>query len=144
MSKFDRATNNSVVLLVTLLVLLVWGFAAFNKMNEGVPQWFIDLFKNTLLAKMPGLSASFWFVTTIEATGCALALCSLVRLEFLKPRLPLLRLALLTSIGIFLALEFGTLLAGDLAGQERLFNYFVLNVVMYVFVDRHERTQAGH
>ncbi len=38
----------------------------------------------------------------------------------------------------FLMLEFGVLVASDMKGQERLFNYFVLSLVIYLFLDRYE------
>lgn len=130
--------NQLVVLVVNLLVLELWGFASIGKIHSGVPNWFIELFKNTHFEMIPGLSASFWMIVAAEFTAFFLALISLLRMEFLKDRLPFLRAALLMGVVNFLMLEFGVLVASDMKGQERLFNYFVLSLVIYLFLDRYE------
>ncbi len=61
--------NQLVVLVVNLLVLELWGFASIGKIHSGVPNWFIELFKNTHFEMIPGLSASFWMIVAAEFTA---------------------------------------------------------------------------
>ena len=140
MNHLNLRTNQIAILLVNILVLCLWGFAGIGKIVRGfeVPSWFIDTFKDSMLASFPGHGISYYSIVFAEITAFVLAVVSLFRLEFIKPQLPFLRLTLLLSIANFLMLEFGVLLIGDSAGQPRLFNYFVLCLIMYAFLDRHE------
>ncbi len=138
-----KKLDQIICLFINIMVLCLWGFAGFGKVIEGVPSWFNDLFQHTFLATFPGLALSFWFITLLELIGFFLALISLIRREFLKKQLSYLRLCLAHTVFVFLTLEFGVLLANDLPGQERLFNYFVLSLVLYLTVTRHESLQKS-
>jgi hypothetical protein len=76
------------LLAINLLFLMVWGFAGLGKVRSGVPAWFGDKFGATILARFPGLTASFWLLTLAELLAFALALAALLRGEFLSRGAP--------------------------------------------------------
>src|SRR4051812_35253651 len=122
MKQLDTRTNQITVLLINILIICLWGFAGIGKIAGGleVPSWFVDTFKNSLLASFPGYEISYYSIVFAEITAFTLALLSLFRLEFTKVRLPFLRLSLVLSVANFLMLEFGVLLIRDSASQPRL------------------------
>ena len=113
------------LLAINLLLLMIWGFAGFSKLREGMPAWFDGKFGKTFLATFPGLPATFWLLTFSELLAFALALAALARIEFLRRRpANLLSLAAAWSLFVFLQLGFGQWLTGDFNGAFQQFMYF--------------------
>jgi hypothetical protein len=102
------------LLAINLLFLTIWGFAALGKVINGMPSWFDGKFGQTVLAKFPGLTASFWLLTLSELLALALALAALGRGEFLGRRAPaFLSAALVWSLLVFVQLGFGQWLTNE-------------------------------
>src|SRR5262245_26437200 len=96
------------LLAINLSFLMVWGFAGLDKLRNGVPPWFGDKFGATILARFPGLTASFWLLTVAELIAFALALIALLRGEFLSRCPPVwLTTMLVWSLFVFVQLGFG-------------------------------------
>jgi hypothetical protein len=113
------------LLAVNLLFATIWGFAALGKLLNGVPSWFDAKFGKTLLAKFPGLTASFWLLTLSESLALALAVVALGRGEFLGRRSPVfLSATLVWSLFVFVQLGFGQWLTSDFNGAFQQFVYF--------------------
>jgi hypothetical protein len=77
------------LLAINLLFLMVWGFTGLDKLLNGPPDWFGDKFGRTILARFPGLAASFWLLAVAELLAFLLAALALLRGEFLGRRPPL-------------------------------------------------------
>ena len=113
------------LLAINLLLLMIWGFAGFSKLRDGMPAWFDDKFGKTFFATFPGLPATFWLLTISEVLAFALALAALVRIEFVRRRpANLLSLAAAWSLFVFLQLGFGQWLTGDFNAAHQQFMYF--------------------
>lgn len=114
---------------------MVWGFAGLSKLASGYPAWFPDKFGPTLLAKFPGLTASFWLLAGAEVLAFALALIALMRGEFLGRRpSTLLTWMLVWSLFVFVQLGFGQWLTSDFSAGAQLFAYFAGTLVALHFV----------
>ena len=123
------------LLAINLLFLMVWGFGGLGKLQSGVPSWFGDKFGATILAKFPGLTASFWLLTVAELLAFALALLALLRGEFLGRRpTTWLGLMLVWSLFVFVQLGLGQWLTADYAGTFQLFAYFGITLLALQFV----------
>ncbi len=123
------------LLAINLLFLMVWGFAGLSKVASGYPAWFPDKFGLTLLAKFPGLSASFWLLTGAEVLAFTLALLALLRGEFLGRRpTTVLTWMLVWSLFVFVQLGFGQWLTSDFNAGAQLFAYFAGTLVALHFV----------
>ncbi len=132
LSSFHR---NGALLAINLLFLMVWGFAGLGKVQSGVPSWFGDKFGATILARFPGLTASFWLLTAAELLAFILALVALLRGEFLGRRpLTLLTAMLVWSLFVFVQLGFGQWLTSEYNGTFMLFTYFGITLVCLHFV----------
>ena len=124
-SILPRLLRPGALLAINLLFLMVWGFAATDKLLHGMPSWFGDKFGKTLLAKFPGVTGSFWLLALAELLAFALAGAALLRGDFLGRRAPmLLTAALVWSLFVFVQLGFGLWLTGDFAGGFQQFMYF--------------------
>ena len=122
--------RSGALLAINLLFLMAWGFAGVGKLLDGVPPWFEGKFGQTLLAKFPGLSASFWLLAAAELAAFALALVALVRLEFLGQRRPVWLVGTLVwSLFVFVQLGFGQWLTADYNATFQLFAYFGVTLV---------------
>jgi len=122
-------------LAINLLFLMVWGFAAGEKFVNGPPAWFHGKFGPTFLAKLPGLTATFWLLAVSELLAFALAALALGRAEFLERRAPVvLGWMLAGSLFVFVELGFGQWLTGDYAAGAQLFTYFAGTLVAVHFV----------
>ena len=83
-----------------------------------------------LLARFPGLTASFWLLAAAELLAFALALLALARGEFLGRRTPTcLTLMLTWSLFVFIQLGFGQWLTAEYNGTFQLFAYFGVTLV---------------
>jgi hypothetical protein len=123
------------LLAVNLLFLMVWGFAGLEKVFHGPPAWFGTKFGATILAKFPGVTASFWLLAMAEVAAFLLAAIALGRGEFVQRRAPIvLSWALAWSLLVFVQLGFGQWLLGDYTGGAQLFTYFAGNLVALHFV----------
>jgi len=123
------------LLAINLLFLMVWGFTGIGKIQSGVPSWFCDKFGATILARFPGLTASFWLLTVSELLAFALALVALLRGEFLGGHPPVWRTTMLVwSFFVFIQLGFGQWLTDEFNGTFQLFAYFGLSLVALQFV----------
>ena len=117
--------RRAALLAINLLFLMIWGFTGLGKLAQGKPAWFADKFGNTVLARFPGLDATFWLLALGETFAFALALLALARAEFLKSAEPvILRWMLVWSLFIFIQLGFGQWLTSDFNSTVQLFTYF--------------------
>jgi hypothetical protein len=123
------------LLAINLLFLMVWGFTGLGKLASGYPAWFPDKFGPTLLAKFPGLTASFWLLAGAEVLAFGLAVVALFRGEFLGRRPPTwLTWLLVWSLFVFVQLGLGQWLTSDFNAAAQLFVYFVGTLVALQFV----------
>jgi hypothetical protein len=132
------------LLAINLLYLMVWGFTGIGKIQSGVPSWPGDKFGATILAKFPGLAASFWLLAAAEVLAFALALVALLRGEFLIRRAPtFLATMLVWSLFVFIQLGFGQWLTAEYNGTFQLFVYFGVTLVALQFVAPTSARPAG-
>ncbi len=111
------------LLAINILFLIIWGFAGFDKLLNGMPGYFPEKFGATFMAKFPGLAATFWSLALAELAAFAMAAIALARLEFLRDPLWLARM-LAWSLFVFLMLAFGQWLTREFAGAFQQFCYF--------------------
>jgi hypothetical protein len=123
------------LLAINLLFLVVWGFQGLGKAINGMPSWFDSKFGDTILAKFPGLTASYWLLTASELLAFALAAIALLRGEFLGWCRPTwLTLMLTWSLFVFVQLSFGQWLTSDFNATFQLFTYFGVTLLALHFV----------
>jgi len=125
------------LLAINLLFLMVWGFTSLGKFISGKPPWFDDKFRETILAKVPGLTPSFWLLAGAELVAFLMALGALGRGEFLEKQARdpwLLKLMLVWSLFVFVMLGFGQWLTSEFNGTAQLFSYFAGTVVCLHYV----------
>jgi hypothetical protein len=119
------------LLAINLLFVMVWGFAAIDKLRDGVPAWFPDKFGKTFLSSFPGLSLTFWTLAASETLAFVLGIVALLRLELLgggrEPRW--LTATLVWSLFVFLQLGFGQWLTAEFNGAFQQFVYFTGTLV---------------
>jgi len=129
-ARASRWCRAGALLAINLLFLMVWGFTGLGKVASGVPDWFDGKFGATILAKFPGLAATFWILALSELLGFVLAVLALLRGEFLE-RKPLLFLPVMLVLGlfIFVQLSFGQWLTNEFNATAQLFAYFAGNLV---------------
>ncbi|HTI69407.1 MAG TPA: hypothetical protein VMF06_05550 [Candidatus Limnocylindria bacterium] len=133
----ERWMRPLVLFAITLLYLMVWGFAGIGKVIDGRPPWFAEKFGPTFLGRFPGVAASFWWLTLMELLAFALAAMALLRFEFLRqPAAPWLKGSLTISLFVFLQLGFGLWLTNDFNGGFQQFVYFGLTLVAIQYVQR--------
>jgi hypothetical protein len=114
---------------------MVWGFTGLGKLLQGKPDWFYDKFGQTILAKFPGLTASFWLLAGAETLAFLLALAAVGRGEFLEKRVPhILKSMLVFSLFVFVLLGFGQWLTNEYNGTAQLFAYFAGTLICLHFV----------
>lgn len=140
-----RLTRQGALLAINLLFLMVWGFAAFDKLIHGKPDWFADKFGKTVLATFPGLTASFWLLAMTELAAFALALAALLRGEFLNNKEPkFLGATLVWGLFVFVQLGFGQWLTAEYNATHQLFMYFCGTLVALHFVTRAGEAVPGN
>lgn len=123
------------LLAINLLFLMVWGFTGLGKVQSGVPSWFGDKFGTTILAKLPGLPATFWLLAASELLAFALAVMALLRGEFLCRRPPAcLTATLVWSLFVFIQLGFGQWLTAEYNGTFQQFGYFGFTLLALQFI----------
>ncbi len=141
--KENRAVNvfrnkwprTGALLAINLLFLMVWGFAGVGKLVNGYPVWFNDKFGSTILARFPGLPASFWLLTVAELFAFALAVIALLRGEFLGCRSSSCLTGMLVwSLFVFVQLGFGQWLTSEFNGAFQMCVYFGVTLVALQFV----------
>lgn len=127
--------RSGALLAINLLLLMVWGFAGFDKAQHGMPAWFEAKFSATILGRVPGVTASFWLLAAAELFGFGLALVALVRGDFLRRSTPVWLMAAATwSLWIFLQLAFGQWLLADFNATFQMFVYFGVTLMMLHFM----------
>ena len=135
-SAFPSLHRCGALLAINLLFLMVWGFTGLDKLVNGPPGWFGDKFGQTILARFPGLAASFWLLAAAELLAFLLATVALLRGEFLGRRPPLgLTTMLVWSLFVFIQLAFGQWLTAEYNGTFQLFTYFGVTLVALQFVN---------
>ena len=123
-----------VLLAINLMFLMIWGFTGIGKVLDGMPPWFGDKFGQTILASVPGLTASFWLLTLAELLSFVLATAALLRGEFLGRRpATFLQVMLVWSLFVFLQLAFGQWLTAEYNGTVQIFTYFGVTLIAYQF-----------
>jgi hypothetical protein len=134
-SAYPTWMRSAALLAINLLFLMVWGFTGLGKLFSGPPSWFPDKFGQTVLARFPGLTASFWLLALAELLAFALAAIALLRGEFINRRPPTWLTAMLTwSLFVFVQLGFGQWLTAEYNGTFQLFTYFGVTLVALQFV----------
>lgn len=125
---------------IHLLVFIYVGGSGLEKFYSGeVPEWFLVTFRPTFLARIPGLTVSYYSIATLEITCALVALASLVRREFLPGRSKaLLKWSLLLCTVLFLQLGFGRRLAGEYERSANQFIYFVGFLLLLAYVEKQE------
>jgi len=132
------------LLAINLSFLMVWGFAGLGKVQSGVPSWYGDKFGATILARFPGLTASFWLLTAAELFALILALVALLRGEFLGRRPPTwLATMLVWSLFVFIQLGFGQWITAEYNGTFQLFAYFGVTLVALQYVAPNSARPVG-
>lgn len=130
-----RWLRAATLLAINLLFLMVWGFTGVGKVLNGPPDWFPDKFGATILARFPGLGATFWILAVGEVAAFGLAGAALVRGEFLGRRPPLLLAAMLVwSLFLFVQLGLGQWLTSEFNATQQLFMYFCGTLLALGFV----------
>ncbi len=133
------------LLAINILLLMIWGFAGWSKLRDGMPSWFDGKFGKTFLATFPGLPATFWILTASEVVAFALALAALARLEFLRQGTATwLSLTTVWSLFVFLQLGFGQWLTGEFNGAFQQFMYFCGTLLALQCVQGTARPAAGN
>ena len=123
------------LLAINLLFIMVWGFAGLGKLLNGMPSWFDSKFGSTILARVPGLTITFWLLAGSELLALLLAAIALLRGEFLGRFRPTWLTAMLVwSLFVFVGLCFGQWLTADFNGTFQLFTYFGVTLVALHFV----------
>ena len=137
-NQIQNAPRIGALLAINLLFVMVWAFTGISKVQSGVPSWFADKFGATMIAKFPGLTASFWLLTAAELLALALAVVALLRGEFLGRREPTFLTAMLVwSLFVFIQLGFGQWLTSEFNGTFMLFAYFGVTLIALQFVAPH-------
>jgi len=132
------------LLAINLLFLMVWGFSGIGKFGSGVPPWFGGKFGQTILARFPGLTASFWLLAAAELLAFILALIALVRGEFLGRRPPTWLTAMLVwSLFVFVQLGLGQWLTAEYNATFQLFTYFGITLLALHFVNQSSLHSIG-
>lgn len=142
-ARLRRWCEDGTRLAINGLFLMVWGFAAWGKVRDGMPSWFTEKFGPTVLGAFPGVKAAFWGLTGAEILGAVLAMTAMVRLEFLRSSPAVwLEATIVWSLFVFLALGFGLWLTNDFNGGFQQFMYFCGTLVALQMV-RRSNEQAG-
>lgn len=132
--------RSGALLAINLLFLMVWGFTGFDKVAHCVPDWFAEKFGATILAQVPGLTATFWLLAGSEVLAFVLAALALLRGEFLGRKAPqFLALTLVWGLFIFVQLGLGQWLTSEFNATQQLFMYFCGTLLALMFVN----PQAG-
>ena len=127
--------RSGTLLAINLLFLMIWGFTGVGKLVSGMPSWFGDKFGTTILARFPGLTASFWLLTGAELLAFLLATAAILRVEFLRRRPPMcLALMLVWSLFVFVQLGLGQWLTSEFNGTFQLCAYFGVTLLALQFV----------
>lgn len=130
LAQLPGGLRSATLLAINLLFLIVWAFAALAKLQSGVPDWFAGKFGATFLARIPGLTATFWILAISEVLVALIAAAALLRREFLGRKPPtLLATTLVGSLFVFLQLGFGQWLTAEFEGAFQQFVYFGLTLV---------------
>lgn len=125
--------------LIQLLVLMTFGLAAWGKIKEWkTPEWFINQFSNTWIAKLPGgPSVGYRMILVLESVVALLMVWSIVRGEYQVSVLPeVLSWGLSLAMSVFVALGFGLRLTGDFQGAANLYSYFGVTLLAWAVVQR--------
>lgn len=145
MNRAASIVRPATLLAINLLLLMIWGFAGWSKVRDGIPPWFDDKFGKTFFATLPGLPATFWILTVSELAAFTLALVALLRLEFLtQGAATLLSLTAAWSMFVFLQLGFGQWLTGEFTGGFQQFMYFCGTLLALHYVQGHAKPPSGH
>ncbi len=119
------------LLAVIALYLVVFGEASLSKLREReVPQWFLDQFSGTWLAKIP-LGPQYRMIMVLELVVAGLFVAALVTGEPWADTRPLLGYGLLGASGVFTMLCFGQRVSFDFAGAAASFVYSALTLVLW-------------
>ncbi len=134
-TQLRTVVRSGALLAINLLFVMVWGFTGIGKVVDGMPSWFGDKFGQTILARFPGLAASFWLLTAAEVLAFLLAVAAILHVEFLGRRSPTcLALMLVWSLFVFVQLGLGQWLTSEFNGTFQLFVYFGITLVALQFV----------
>lgn len=124
-----------VIISIQIALAYIWLLAAWPKLfDSSYAAGFEQKFAGSFLAAMPGgMQAQVYLLGILELAAGALALISLLKLEFHGRSLIWLRRCLGVSALTFCALGFGLAVVADHAGKASIFFYLSGIVVAYVF-----------
>jgi hypothetical protein len=127
---------------VTLIFLFMFLLSAIGKWADGgAPDWFIEQFSATWMGSMPQtpMYMGLALFETILAIG---AIASLFMGEWGRVGAPALKLTLVGSLFLFIALGFGARVSGEYGAAADHFMYFSGTLLALVIIDRDERVAA--
>lgn len=112
--------------------------AARLKWSAGVPDWFLEQFGATWLARLPGgLAAVYYFLATLESVALLGIVVSLLRGEFFPRKAKrILKSTLVYSLFIFVVFAFGSRLTGKLDVAAINLVYFLAALISFREVAR--------
>jgi len=115
--------------LIVFMFSILFGTAGFDKLKTlQTPEWFIQQFDKTVLARIPGLvKLAYWKIAIFEALLAIAFVASL----FVPG---LLQLALLGGMFLFGFLCFGLRIIGEYQGSANMFIYFTASLVALYMV----------
>lgn len=128
MSELFTIRNFSIIFIYTIL----FGTAAFDKLKSlRTPEWFINQFSNTFIAKIPaGAKVAYWLIALYELVLTLSFIASILNMS-------LLPIALTGALFIFGILLFGLRLTSDFQGSANMFIYFAATLISLFFVTPH-------
>ena len=114
------------------LLIMTFGMAASEKLfGGGVPDWFLQQFRNSLMDIFPGsLQASFFFIAILELSTFATLVAGVLRREFTPKReKKYLAAGIILAQITFTALSFGQRLTHKYDAAGSLLLYAALTYV---------------
>ncbi len=109
---------------ISVIYSVLMGTAAWSKWKSlSTPEWFVNQFQNTVIAKFPiGPALAYWSIAFFEAV--------LAILFILSPVFPFLsQYALSASLFLFGGLCFGLRIVNDYQGSVNMFVYFAATLI---------------
>ena len=135
--------NEACQSLKKLFIIFLFGITFFlaggSKWLDGkAPDWFVEQFSHTFLAYFPQ-NLLYLGLAFVESLVAFFAILSLVSREWIKKDSPYLKLTLLMSLMVFVALGFGARLSHKFQDAAFHFMYFSGTLLALFVVELEER-----
>lgn len=115
---------------IWVLLFLTFGQAAMDKILGGsVPAWFVEQFRETFMATLPGLPIAYYTILVLELATAVLIAAGIAKREFLSAEKPLLTSGYVLAQLTFIALGFGQRLTHKYDQAAQLFFYAALTYI---------------